>query len=92
MKRSTESALAMLMLPWGGGMGQSAVTGALESSASKVRTTLPAAETQLSCAREGRGGTGLRGRGPAQEALEGIEDTLPNALTQTKEELWGTDV
>lgn len=40
----------------------------------------------------GKGRHGPQGRGPAQEALEGIEDTLPNALTQTKEELWGTDV
>lgn len=77
MKRSTESALAMLMLPWGGGIGQSAVTGALESSTSKVRTTLPAEETQLSYAREGRGGTAIRGRGHAQEALEGIERPSP---------------
>lgn len=58
-------------------MGQRAVMGALESSASKLRTPLPAEETQLS--------RGLRGR-------EGIEEAFPNALTHTEEELWGTDV
>lgn len=74
-------------------MGQRAVMGALESSASKLRTPLPAEETRLSCAlRERRGCTGLTGRGRAQEALEEIEETLPNALTHTEEELWGTDV